>query len=183
MLLHQLVALEVAAPAQALQDLQQADLAATRTGSQHRKARAERPLQGGPEARPEGPWRFTEKTLNRHPKWSWGLSVPGGELKAEGRGGQGGPSGVGSSGGTPAMGRMGLELRWGGSELHLFFGFWFSLGPHLWHMEVPRLGVESELQLPAYATATAIPDPSHICDLHHSSQQHCILNPLSKTKV
>ena len=26
---------------------------------------------------------------------------------------------------------------------------------HLQHMEVPKLGVESELQLPAYATATA----------------------------
>ena len=37
------------------------------------------------------------------------------------------------------------------------------------HMEVPRLGVESELQLPAYATATAMPDLSYICDLHHSS--------------
>ena len=42
------------------------------------------------------------------------------------------------------------------------------LGPHSHHMEVPRLGVESELQLPAYATATAMTDPSHICDLHHS---------------
>ena len=40
-------------------------------------------------------------------------------------------------------------------------------------MEVPGLGVESELQLLAYtkATATAIADPSHVCDLHHSSQQ------------
>ena len=27
------------------------------------------------------------------------------------------------------------------------------------HTEVPRLGVESELQLPAYTTATATPDP------------------------
>ena len=27
------------------------------------------------------------------------------------------------------------------------------LGPHLWLMEVPRLEVESELQLPAYVTA------------------------------
>ena len=44
-------------------------------------------------------------------------------------------------------------------------------------MEFPRLGVEPELQLPAYATAT--PDPSCICDLHHSSWQHWILNPLS----
>ena len=36
-----------------------------------------------------------------------------------------------------------------------FFGFLWS---HLWHMEVPRLGVKSELQLPAYTTATATPD-------------------------
>ena len=33
------------------------------------------------------------------------------------------------------------------------------LGPHPQHMEVPRLGVESELQLPAYTIATAMPDP------------------------
>ena len=31
------------------------------------------------------------------------------------------------------------------------------LGPHPWHMEVPRLGAESELQLPAY-TATGTRD-------------------------
>ena len=30
-------------------------------------------------------------------------------------------------------------------------------------MEVPRLGVESELQLPVYTTATATKDPSRIC--------------------
>ena len=29
----------------------------------------------------------------------------------------------------------------------------------LWHMEVSRLGVESELQLPACATAPAMPNP------------------------
>ena len=46
-------------------------------------------------------------------------------------------------------------------------------------MEVPRLGVELELQLPAYATATAMPDPSHICDLHHSSWPCWIPDPLS----
>ena len=44
-------------------------------------------------------------------------------------------------------------------------------------MEVPRIGVESELQLPAYTTATATPDLSHICDLHHSSQQCQTFNP------
>ena len=47
-------------------------------------------------------------------------------------------------------------------------------------MEVPRLGVRSELQLPAYARATATPDPSHICNLHHSSRQCPILNPKSE---
>ena len=31
----------------------------------------------------------------------------------------------------------------------------------------------------AYATATAILDPSHICDLWHSLRQCQILNPLS----
>ena len=41
----------------------------------------------------------------------------------------------------------------------LIYLFLFFLGPQVWHMEVPRLGVESELQLPAYATATAILDP------------------------
>ena len=38
-----------------------------------------------------------------------------------------------------------------------FFSFVLS-GPHPQHMEVPRLGVESELLLPAYATATATTD-------------------------
>ena len=62
-----------------------------------------------------------------------------------------------------------------------FFLVCFS-GPHLRHMEVPRLGVESELQLPAYTTATATRDPSHVCHLHHSSQQHGILNPLREAR-
>ena len=44
----------------------------------------------------------------------------------------------------------------GEGTVHLiypFFFFFFAiLGPHLPYMEVPRLGVQSELQLPAYAT-------------------------------
>ena len=50
------------------------------------------------------------------------------------------------------------------------------------HMEVPRLWVESELHLLAFATATATWDPSCICDLHQSSQQCWILNPLSEAR-
>ena len=49
-------------------------------------------------------------------------------------------------------------------------------------MEVPRLGVKYELQLPAYTIATEMPDPSCICDLHHSSWQCQILNPLSEAR-
>ena len=49
-------------------------------------------------------------------------------------------------------------------------------------MEVPRLGVESQLQLAVYTTATATPDPSRVCDLHHSSWQRQTLNPLSEAR-
>ena len=73
-------------------------------------------------------------------------------------------------------------------QIHTTFFFFFLffllvfLGLHPWHMEVSRLGVESELQLPPYttATATATPDLSRICNLHHSSRQRRILNALSK---
>ena len=47
-------------------------------------------------------------------------------------------------------------------------------------MEVPRLGVE--LELLTYATATAVPDPSRIFDLHHSSWQCRIPNLLSEAR-
>ena len=47
-------------------------------------------------------------------------------------------------------------------------------------MEVQRLGVE--LQLKLLATATAMPDPSQVCDLHRSLQQHRIINPLSEAR-
>ena len=49
-------------------------------------------------------------------------------------------------------------------------------------MEVSRLGVESQLQMLAYATATARPDLSCLCDLHHSLRQCWILKPLSKAR-
>ena len=64
------------------------------------------------------------------------------------------------------------------SSFFFFSFFW----PHLWHMEIPRLEIKSELQLPTYATATATGDLRCICDLHHSSRQHWILNPLSEAR-
>ena len=66
------------------------------------------------------------------------------------------------------------------SVLNKFCFFLCFLGPHLQHMEVPRLRGESELQLLAYTTATQ--DLSHICSLHHTSRQCRILNPWSEAR-
>ena len=63
-----------------------------------------------------------------------------------------------------------------------FFSLFLLFREHLWHLEVPRLGTELELQLPAYSIAIATPDSSHICDLHCSSRQCQILNPLSEAR-
>ena len=60
------------------------------------------------------------------------------------------------------------------------FFFFFFLRPYQWHIEVPRVGVQSELQPPACVTATATPDLSF--DLHHSSWQRQILNPLGEAR-
>ena len=50
-----------------------------------------------------------------------------------------------------------------------FLVFLPFLGPLLRPMEVPRLGVQLELQPPAYTRAIAMRDSSRVCDLHHSS--------------
>jgi len=53
---------------------------------------------------------------------------------------------------------------------------------HPQHMEFPGLGVKSELQLQVYATATAMQDLSHICNLHLSLWQCQTLNPPSEAR-
>ena len=55
--------------------------------------------------------------------------------------------------------------------------------PPLSHIEVLWLGVESELQFLAYFTATAKQDPSQVCDLHHSSQQHRSITHLARPGI
>ena len=60
----------------------------------------------------------------------------------------------------------------------LLFYFICFLGLHPWYMEVPRLGVKSELQLPSLHHSH-----SHMgFDLHHSSWQCRIPHPLSKAR-
>ena len=60
--------------------------------------------------------------------------------------------------------------------------FYVFLGLHLRHMEGPRLGVSSEVQLTVYTTATATWHLSRVCNLHHSSRQRWILKPLSEAR-
>ena len=55
-------------------------------------------------------------------------------------------------------------------QLRKIFFLFCILRLHPQHVEVPRLGVQSELQLPVYTTATATWDLSHVCNLHHSSR-------------
>ena len=57
------------------------------------------------------------------------------------------------------------------------FAFFFRAAP-----TVARLGVASELQLPAYTTAAVMQDLSRICDLHHSSPQRQIPDLLSEAR-
>ena len=66
--------------------------------------------------------------------------------------------------------------------IYLFIYLFSFLGLHPWPLEIPRLGVTLELQLLAYITATATWDSSHVCDLHHSSRQCRILNPLIEAR-
>ena len=51
-------------------------------------------------------------------------------------------------------------------------------------MEVPGLGVKSELQLLAYPTVAATSDPSRVCDLQIADLLTAcqILNPLSEAR-
>ena len=63
-------------------------------------------------------------------------------------------------------------------DMPLLSSFCFLfIGPHPQHMQVPRLGVKSELQLLAYTRATATQDLSRVCNRHHSPWQRQILNP------
>ena len=57
----------------------------------------------------------------------------------------------------------------------LFLFLW----PQLPYVEVPGLGVESELQLLAHTTATAILFPGDLC---HTMWRRWTLNPLSKAR-
>ena len=77
--------------------------------------------------------------------------------------------------------RLKVPLEKAGAKINSIHIFFFS-GLSQQHIDVPQLGVKSELELPAYTTATATPDPSGIFHLHHSLWQRQILNPLREAR-
>ena len=72
-----------------------------------------------------------------------------------------------------------LAGMWANSYHFIYLFIYVFLGLHQQHMDVPRLGVKSELQLPAYTTATATLALSLICDPRDSSQPRQPFNPPS----
>ena len=69
--------------------------------------------------------------------------------------------------GTSTCCRKGKKKKLGYNFLFVCF-----LGPNLRHMEGPRLGVKSELQLLVHAIATATWDLNLFCDLHHTAHSN-----------
>ena len=64
--------------------------------------------------------------------------------------------------------------------MSIFFSCLLGLNPR--HMEVLRSGVKSELPLLAYPTATATQDLIWACNIHHSSLQCQIADPLNQDR-
>ena len=58
-------------------------------------------------------------------------------------------------GGLPCQMLVGADISLETGDDAAFFFLFVFLGLHPWHMEVPRLGAELELHLPAYTTAIA----------------------------
>ena len=77
---------------------------------------------------------------------------------------------------------LGLWITQPPTPGHWSLFIFLFLGLHLWHVEVPGLGIESELQLQAYSIATAMPDLSCVCNLCSSVWQHQVHNPRSNAK-
>ena len=103
-----------------------------------------------------------------------------------------GTQGTGGPGAAPPRQQVAEASGWisgvltNGCPLKSSLSFSVFLGPHLWHMHIPKLGIESDLQALAYTTTTAMQDLSRICDLHsdlHSNLwQRQILNPLCESR-
>ena len=75
-----------------------------------------------------------------------------------------------------------LDSTQKGSRGSEFFFFFFLFRALAEAYGISQARVQSELQPPAYTTATAMQDLSHIFDLHHSTPQHQIRNALNEAR-
>ena len=64
--------------------------------------------------------------------------------------------------------------------IFIFLSLLFRAAPAACGRSQARGGIRAVAA--SYTTATAMPDPSCVCDLHHSSRQCWILNPLSEAR-
>ena len=69
-----------------------------------------------------------------------------------------------------------------GSGGRLFFFFFFLIFRAALETYESSQARQLQLQLPAYTTATAMQDLSHVYKLHHNSRQHWIPDPLSEAR-
>ena len=64
---------------------------------------------------------------------------------------------------------------------NIFFSF-FSLGLHLWHMEVSRLGVKSELQLACLHNSHSNVGSELLSVTYTTAQQRWLFNPVREAR-
>ena len=82
----------------------------------------------------------------------------------------------------PPLVRLSPRTTTSGIICHFFFPFFRGEGATPTANGGSQARGQIALKLQAYATATVMPDPRHICNLHHSSQQRQILSPLSRAR-
>ena len=66
--------------------------------------------------------------------------------------------------------------------IYLFIYFWFFRAAPVTYVSSQARGWNRAAAAGLRTTATAKPHLSLVCDLHHSSRQHWILNPLSEAR-
>ena len=85
---------------------------------------------------------------------------------------------------TPLFARKSAKEVWSHVLFYFvlfYFILFFRTAPLAYGSSQDK-GRIGELQLPVYATATATPDPSHICNLCHNFRQCRIFNPRSEAR-
>ena len=94
-----------------------------------------------------------------------------------------------------SISHYGQLLGPGRTKIGIVKQIWWAGGPLVYQFQILFLlfraaltahggsQARGQIQLLAHTTAIATQDPCHVCDLHYSSRQHRIFNPLSEVRV